>query len=728
MKYRGLTLDRFQEQAINHLNDGDSVLVCAPTGTGKTLVADWIVEQALLTNKQVIYTAPIKALSNQKYRDYVRLYGEDRVGLVTGDLVIRRDAPCRVMTTEILRNMLLGDEDFSNLQAVIVDEIHFLDDRERGTVWEEVLIYLPPEVQIVGLSATVANLEDFAGWLNSVRGHPVHVVVEETRAVPLTFAWATRGLGIREPADYHQQWKKRQNTSSGPAADEWDGGGGRGRGGGRGGRGGGGRGGGGRGGRNSGNNSRGGGRHGGHAGRRTRDREVLEMLQERDLLPCLYFVFSRKNTESYARGLAEKLDRSLVALEDLDRLDARLDRAAAELGPVLDHELRNMYRKGVAFHHAGVHVQLKALVEELYEERLIEVLYCTSTFALGINMPARTVVFDGIRKFDGRAVVPMATREFMQMAGRAGRRGLDAAGQVVVRTDLDEYPELKPILDRYQQGAYEPVRSSFSLSWNSVVNLLDQYDEKHIRALVDKSFLSYHLNGKVVEQRERAENLESSAGEHGRNESRDLKEARRLRRRARRAEGRCWDEFQEKVTFLQSIGYIAEDGEFNAGAKALQHLQIAEIITAELVLSGEIEDLEPSALFGLLCALVSDLSRKFEPNYRPTKEQRRLAHAVEQIRASRPVGASDELTDSETTFCAQLMPIGKAWAEGRSLQDIMMMTISKTDISGDLIGCFRRAKDLAGQLRDVYAEQPDRAAMLRTLAKKVTRDEVEVVD
>jgi superfamily II RNA helicase len=176
MEYRGLTLDRFQAEAISALTAGESVLVCAPTGTGKTLVADWLVEKSLREEQQVIYTAPIKALSNQKFRDYCKLLGEEQVGLVTGDLVIRRDAPCRVMTTEILRNILLAGEEIPDLAAVIIDEIHFLDDKERGTTWEEVLIYLPQSVQIVGLSATLSNLGEFAAWLESVRGRKVRVV------------------------------------------------------------------------------------------------------------------------------------------------------------------------------------------------------------------------------------------------------------------------------------------------------------------------------------------------------------------------------------------------------------------------------------------------------------------------------------------------------------------------------------------------------------------------
>ncbi|HMV66507.1 MAG TPA: DEAD/DEAH box helicase, partial [Myxococcota bacterium] len=196
MEYRGFVLDRFQEEAIGHLQGERSVLVAAPTGTGKTVIADWIVDDALRRGKQVIYTAPIKALSNQKFRDYCRLHGEERVGLVTGDLVIRRNAPCLVMTTEILRNMLLAADPMDDLRAVVVDEIHFLDDRERGTVWEEVLIYLPQHVLVVALSATLPNLETFAAWLSFVRERPVEVIVEPRRAVPLDYWFASRETGI----------------------------------------------------------------------------------------------------------------------------------------------------------------------------------------------------------------------------------------------------------------------------------------------------------------------------------------------------------------------------------------------------------------------------------------------------------------------------------------------------------------------------------------------------
>ena len=208
MEYRGLKLDPFQAEAIQHIQNNRSVLVSAPTGTGKTIIADYIVEQALSEGKDVIYTAPVKALSNQKYRDYTRLYGESAVGLVTGDLVINRGGMLRVMTTEILRNMLLTGEELPNLAYVIIDEIHFLDDLERGTVWEEVLIYLPSHVKILGLSATLANIKEFASWLTHVRDEKVEVIIEETRHVPLDIYLINRDTGLVPVSEYEQTYKK----------------------------------------------------------------------------------------------------------------------------------------------------------------------------------------------------------------------------------------------------------------------------------------------------------------------------------------------------------------------------------------------------------------------------------------------------------------------------------------------------------------------------------------
>lgn len=696
MIYRGLPLDRFQDEAIAHLMEGSSVLVSAPTGTGKTIIADWIVEEAIRTGQDVIYTAPVKALSNQKFRDYCRLHGEDKVGLVTGDLVIRRDAPCLVMTTEILRNMLLAGEKLERLKAVILDEVHFLDDRERGTTWEEVLIYLPTRVQVIGLSATLSNLDDLANWLSFVRDAEVKVVTEFQRSVPLTFHFASIDTGIVSMGQFEEQYARKKDTLQSVEHHA----------------------------RRKGGRDQRRGREGGRSERptfRTRHVDIFRMIADEDLMPYLYFAFSRKDTEQYARDLSRVVKNSLLEADEQVRMDERLREASKHLGQTLDPEIRGLYSRGIAFHHAGLHVQLKALVEELYEEKLLKVLYCTSTFALGINLPARTVVFDALEKYDGRQTAPLTTRQFMQKAGRAGRRGMDKNGHVVIRMDFDDWEKRRPQLERYKRGAYEPVRSSFNLSWNSVVNLLEKHDEAHIRKLIGKSFLCWHLQKEAEVHKKRADMLVDAGGKLA-------KEGRRLQKRAAGADERVWNEFQHKVDFLKSVGYLAEDGTFNAGARVLRHLQISEIPMAELVLSGILEDLDPPSLFGVLCAMTNELGRNVQRNFWLQREDKKLGQDIASLVRGGLVAQAAEIAGMPWTWDEDLIPIGRAWAEGKSLQDILLMVHSATDISGDLITGFRRAKDLAGQLEDVYADIPEKKQMIRALVRTVSRDEVEVVD
>ncbi len=727
-------LDPFQKQAIAELDAGRSVLVSAPTGTGKTVIADHMVAQALEAGKQVVYTAPVKALSNQKFRDYVRLHGEDKVGLVTGDLVIRRDAPCLVMTTEILRNMLLTEDLPSALRHVVLDEIHFLDDRERGTTWEEVLIYLPNSIQVLGLSATLSNLEDFAAWLGQVRGQEVAVVREETRAVPLELHLYDLQGGMQDPASYDtsfDRWNKKRKADRRTGAGRPGGRGHRDRGG-RGGRG-----------RDSGR-----GRGRGDEGRDrdqppTRHMDVFRTIH-REFTPYLYFVFNRRFTERFAAGLAQRQPHLLDDQEwraCRDELDAFEHEWGTE---VLEPRLRQMYEQGVGFHHAGLHVQLKTLVERLYERKLIRVLYCTSTFALGVNMPARTVVFDGLTKYDGRGVNPMTVREFMQMAGRAGRRGMDEVGHVVVRMDPWEYAAIRGQLGSYRSGSPEKVRSSFNLSFHSVAHLLQRHPQERIKTLVQSSFLAYQQVRRSQDAERQCDHLENGIRANMgqaltadeplpaparlppplRKSGRKLE---RLREQVETGQERCWLDFQRRVSFLQSIGYLGPDLSFQAGGKALLHLQMSEIFVAELVLEGLLESLDPPTLFGVLCAIVQNLPRGTNLLTPPTKEVRALAKEVARVRFSAPVREAERITDITVDFCPELILLGQAWARGEPLSAIAETLDSGIDITGDLVGAFRRARDLCSQLIELWRHDADRVDELYDLLDATGRDEVEVV-
>jgi superfamily II RNA helicase len=293
--------------------------------------------------------------------------------------------------------------------------------------------------------------------------------------------------------------------------------------------------------------------------------------------------------------------------------------------------------------------------------------------------------------------------------------------------DPEEYEELKPVVQRYRKGAYEPVRSSFNLSFNSIVHLIQRHGLEAVRRIVDRSFLAWHLTQQAREQFARAEKLEQGHGEKGASRQ-ELKEAQKLRTRAENAGSQTWDQFLERRTFLQSIGYLAQDDTFNAGARVLQHIQIAEIFMTELVLSGELEMLDADTLFGVLCGVCGDLPRGAQPNFSPTRHDRELVAKLQKVRFSAPVTGSEALLGQPVTWSPEMVVLGRCWAEGTSLTEILLMVRSPTDISGTLVSCFRRAKDLVGQLKAVYAQIPEIATTMHELIKKVSRDEVEVVD
>lgn len=702
MEYRGLVLDKFQQDAIEALQRGESVLVSAPTGTGKTLVADWIVETAMAEGRSVIYTAPIKALSNQKFRDYVSLFGEEKVGLVTGDLVVRREAPCRVMTTEILRNMLLCGESMDNLAAVIVDEIHFLDDPERGTTWEEVLIYLPHHVQIVGLSATLANLKEFSEWLAFVRNREVAVIEERKRAVPLGYWVCTKETGVANTKVVAQAFRKEGHKKE----KKQD--------------------------RHSRRRNRFQRRNRGNT---TNHIDIFKAMgKERQ--PYLYFVFSRARAEDLAKHLGRWLKFPLINKSEGAEIQRRIQNFMTQPGSevALTPDLVSLYQKGVAFHHAGLHVMLKVLVEELYESKLLKVLYCTGTFALGINMPARSAVFDSLKRYDGNGFIPLPTREFMQMAGRAGRRGLDSEGVVVMRMDLGDYGEYEQQIKGYLSADYEPVHSRFSLSFNSVVNLLHRHPLERIRELVEKSFISWHRTKLAHRERASASHLMTLLEKAGfgmddtlPNEfNRHRKKINKLKRRADKHAVATWGEFLARIEFLQIYNYLGDDMAFFVGAKALMHFQIQEIFSTELFISGVFDELSPSMLYGVCCSMCLELPRGtvvYE-----AKKHRGFTKRIQRIAQSDIVTDGCYMVGQPVVWDPTVLPLGKAWAEGKSLADILLMFHSDTDISGSLISGFRRAKDLLSQLRGVWGEFPDKLDMLRILLRTVSRDEVEVID
>ncbi len=503
-------LDEFQLRACQAVEEGKGVLVAAPTGAGKTIVGEFAVHLALSTGRKAFYTTPIKALSNQKYHDLVRRHGVDQVGLLTGDASVNGEAPVVVMTTEVLRNMMYaGSRTLDGLGYVVMDEVHYLADRFRGAVWEEVIIHLPEHVQVVSLSATVSNAEEFGDWLAEVRGNH-EVVVSEHRPVPL-FQHMLVGttmfdlfagnrvnpdlLHAIRTAEQRGRWDdepRRGGGRGGPQGRTQYGGSRGGNGRGSNGRGGGGR---GPGGGPAGRGFARGGRPGGGATRA----EVIEELDRDGLLPAITFIFSRVGCEA-AVGQLLAAGTRLVPERDGQRIrrhvEERVESLADEDLSVLGYfDFVEGLSRGFAAHHAGMLPLFREIVEELFTAARIRAVFATETLALGINMPARTVVLEKLVKFNGEAHVDVTPAEYTQLTGRAGRRGIDIEGHAVVQWARGVDPLA---VGGLASTRTYPLRSSFRPTYNMAVNLVAQVGREVAREILETSFAQFQADRAVV--------------------------------------------------------------------------------------------------------------------------------------------------------------------------------------------------------------------------------------
>ena len=520
-------LDPFQEEACGALERGEGVLVAAPTGAGKTVVGEFAVHLGLARGLKTFYTTPIKALSNQKYLDLVARHGQDQVGLLTGDTSVNPHADVVVMTTEVLRNMLYsGSRDLDRLGFVVMDEVHYLADRFRGPVWEEVIIHLPTEVQVISLSATVSNAEEFGDWLGQVRGSTA-VVVSEERPVPLTqhMMVGRRLLPLySHPADAAEQsdqldqseqteperqaertgqpplnpellkavkQARRAAASGGASKNSY-----RGRGGGSA-----------RGPQPWKRSARGGRapRRGEGGARTARLKppsrlQVVTALEGARLLPAIVFVFSRAGCEQAVHQVVSA-GVDLTTEAEAARIREVIERRTADipsgdLGVLGFHFWAHALERGVAAHHAGLLPVFKETVEELFSAGLVKVVYATETLALGINMPARTVVLESLRKWNGSAHVTLSPGEYTQLTGRAGRRGIDVEGHAVVLSADDVEPATVSSLA--SRRTY-PLVSAFRPTYNMAVNLLERMPRARVREVLEESFAQFQADRGVVE-------------------------------------------------------------------------------------------------------------------------------------------------------------------------------------------------------------------------------------
>ncbi|NYG08508.1 ATP-dependent RNA helicase HelY [Phycicoccus badiiscoriae] len=501
-------LDDFQVQACEAVEAGRGVLVAAPTGAGKTIVGEFAVFLALATGRKAFYTTPIKALSNQKYNDLVRRHGAANVGLLTGDSSINGEAPVVVMTTEVLRNMMYaGSSTLHGLGFVVMDEVHYLADRFRGAVWEEVIIHLPQDVQVVSLSATVSNAEEFGAWLSEVRSG-VDIIVSEHRPVPLwqhmmvaqsmydlfvdeasapvTGADATRVNPelLQAIRQLEQRGRWDEGARHGSHSDRHS----------RGGRGAGPRGpGGGHGGRGMARGS--GGRPGGGATRS----EVIQRLEREGLLPAITFIFSRVGCEAAVGQLLRDGIR-LISEADGDRIRRTVEErvsalADEDLGVLGYWDFVDGLTRGFAAHHAGMLPTFREIVEELFTAGRIRAVFATETLALGINMPARTVVIEKLVKFNGETHADITPAEYTQLTGRAGRRGIDVEGHALVQWNRGMDP--MAVAGLASTRTY-PLRSSFRPTYNMAVNLVAQVGRETAREILETSFAQFQADRAVV--------------------------------------------------------------------------------------------------------------------------------------------------------------------------------------------------------------------------------------
>jgi ATP-dependent RNA helicase HelY len=459
--------DQFQIDACHAVESGHGVLVAAPTGAGKTVVGEFAAYLALRNGKKCFYTTPIKALSNQKFQEFVARFGEERVGLLTGDTNINSEADILVMTTEVLRNMLYANSDtLANLGSVVMDEVHYLADKFRGAVWEEVLIHLMESVQVISLSATVSNAEEFGEWLGEVRGQ-TDVILSEHRPIPLyqhvlinsslvdlfsqpgkinpeILALEREAMRkVRIPRHRREQWGAQESRLS--------------------------------------------------------RAEIMEKLSREDLLPAITFIFSRMGCDAAVKQcltaglkLTNTEERAQI-LETAARYTANLPEEDLE---VLGYrEWIAALERGIAAHHAGLLPSFKNAIEDLFQRGLVKAVFATETLALGINMPARTVVLEKLTKWNGEAHVPITPGEYTQLTGRAGRRGIDIEGNAVV--------QWSPTVDSATAAGLAstrtyPLRSSFTPTYNMAINLIARFGRERAHGSLESSFAQFQADRAVI--------------------------------------------------------------------------------------------------------------------------------------------------------------------------------------------------------------------------------------
>lgn len=754
-------LDDFQKEACEIIDNGESVVVCAPTGAGKTVIAQHAINNALKQGCRIFYTTPLKALSNQKFYDFCEQYGADKVGLLTGDTSINRGAQIVIMTTEVFRNMLYGTnfgavaDNLKDVRYVVLDEVHYMNDEQRGTVWEESIIYCPTNIQIIALSATVANCDELTNWINTVHSK-TKLVNTDFRPVPLRFFYF----------DSSQPYKLlplltpdgKLNNKIKPEKPQWA--------------------------------------RGKDKRKKTYVKQIIQNLADNDMLPAIYFTFSRKKCDEQMEKCSGL---GLNTRKEQEEIKAFIEEFIAENPHLYGNKHIEYLIQGVASHHAGLLPAWKNLVEKLFQKGLIKVVFATETLAAGINMPARSTVISSTSKRTDSGHRMLTANEFLQMSGRAGRRGMDKVGYVtVVGTPFQTPEEVAELV----LSDSNPLESKFSPSYSMVLNLLQRFNLEESKELILKSFGYYSSDyrlkpilfqleqyDKEIEERsficpnklsddkmleydklrflyvqnrqtykkivkqEKSKHrpLSPEVVEFGKRNKEELhklqtfacdtcklykkhsknlevlkridSKKKKLLKEIEKQKDIYWNKFIAHRAVLKEYGYIQNDYPTEKGKTTSQIRSENELYLAEIIFSGVLENLTPSQLAGVICALTTEELR-IEIPYIPFSEP--VRKALNQIRnIKRKLEKVQSKYDIEAPLYINpyFSSLIELWVEGAEWETVSeQIEIGK----GDIVRAFKRVVDVLRQLTTIDNIPETLVFTAREAIEKIQRPPVDV--